>query len=57
VLLPRFAETGLVTLINIASPTLECKIELTEEEIEVERARTAVVRSDLDIMNEEGGEW
>lgn len=71
VLLPRFAETGLVTLINIASRNLECKtvsigipewdkktkIELSEEEVEAERARTAVVRSDLDMMNDEGGDW
>jgi hypothetical protein len=55
VLLPRFADTGIVTLINIDSPTLECKtvtigipewdeatkrgkVELTEEEVEAERA-------------------
>jgi hypothetical protein len=71
VLLPRFAETGLVTLINIASRNLECKtvsigipewdkktkVELSEEEVEAERARTAVVRSDLDMMNDEGGDW
>lgn len=71
VLLPSFAESGTVALINIASPNLECrtisfgipewekreKVEMTEEDIEAERARTAVVRSDLDLMNDEGEAW
>jgi hypothetical protein len=60
-----------VTLVNIASSELDCKtisfgipewerktkIELSEEEVEAERARTAVVRSDLDLMNDEGEGW
>lgn len=61
----------MVTLVNITSPTLECKtvtvgipewdtqtkVEMSEEELEAERARVAIVRSDLDMVNEQGEGW
>lgn len=71
ILLPKFAETGLVALVNIASETLECKtvqisvpewelekvkVTMTEEEIEKARANAAIVTSDLDMMAD-GNEW
>lgn len=70
VLLPKFADTGIVTLVDVTSADLECrtlqigipewdakkvKIALTQEEIEAERQRSAIVRSDLDMMNEDEG--
>ncbi|KAI5453853.1 DNA polymerase delta small subunit Cdc1 [Naganishia albida] len=70
VLLPKFMDTGIVTLVDVTSADLECrtlqigipewdakkvKIALTQEEIEAERQRSAIVRSDLDMMNEDEG--
>lgn len=70
VLLPKFADTGIVTLVNVNSTDLECrtlqigipewdakkvKVTLTQEEIEAERQRSAIVRSDLDMVNEDEG--
>lgn len=71
VLVPRFAETGLIALVDIASPDLTCrtvqiavpewemakvKVTMTEEEIEQARRQAEVVRSDLDLMAD-GDDW
>jgi hypothetical protein len=70
IILPRFSETGIIALIDIASPTLECKtvnfgipewekvkVKISEKELEaeVERLRTQVVKSDLDLLMDEDG--
>jgi hypothetical protein len=59
-----------VALINLASPKLDCrtvqisapeweiervKPTLTEQEVEAERQRAAVVKSDLDLLMDEDG--
>jgi hypothetical protein len=68
VLLPKFADTGIVTLVNVNSPDLECRtlqigipewdakkvrVTLTDAEIEAERQRSAIVSSNLDMLNED----
>ncbi|GHJ84295.1 hypothetical protein NliqN6_0697 [Naganishia liquefaciens] len=68
VLLPKFADTGIVTLVNVNSADLECRtlqigipewdakkvrVTLTEAEIEAERQRSAIVSSNLDMLNED----
>ncbi|KAJ9120752.1 hypothetical protein QFC22_002683 [Naganishia vaughanmartiniae] len=70
VLLPKFADTGIVALVDVNSPHLDCrtiqigapewdakkvKVTMTQEEIEAERQRSAIVRSDLDMVNDDEG--
>lgn len=67
-LLPKFADTGIVTLINVNSEDLKCRtlqigipewdakkvrVTLTDAEIEAERQRSAIVSSNLDMLNED----